>query len=75
LLVGVLGSFGQFFLNQAYRYGPISLLAPFEYSGMIWAIFFDIVIWFNFPNKIMLLGTVIVIGCCLYIARQGRSKA
>ncbi|MET1028399.1 MAG: DMT family transporter, partial [Dongiaceae bacterium] len=27
LLTGVLGSFGQFFLNQAYRYGPISLLA------------------------------------------------
>ena len=75
VLIGVLGSFGQFFLNQAYRYGPISLLAPFEYSGMIWAIFFDIVIWLNFPNNIMLLGAAIVIGCCLYIARQGRSKS
>ncbi len=75
LLTGILGSFGQFCLNQAYRYGPISLLAPFEYSGMIWAIFFDIVIWFNFPNQIMILGSAIVIGCCLYIARSGRTSA
>jgi drug/metabolite transporter (DMT)-like permease len=42
---------------------------------MIWAIFFDIVIWLNFPNSLMLLGALIVIGCCLYIARQGSRKA
>ena len=75
LTIGLLGSFGQFFLNQAYRYGPIALLAPFEYSGMIWAILFDIVIWANFPTALMLLGAFIVIGCCLYIARSGRQRS
>ncbi|HVJ43753.1 MAG TPA: DMT family transporter [Dongiaceae bacterium] len=74
-LTGLLGSFGQFFLNQAYRYGPISLLAPFEYSGMIWAVLFDIAIWSNFPSLVMVLGALIVIGCCLHIARSSsRSK-
>lgn len=73
-LIGLLGSFGQFFLNQAYRYGPISLLAPFEYSGMIWAVLFDIVIWSNIPSLVMVLGALIVIGCCLHIARSS-SKA
>lgn len=75
VLIGILGSFGQFFLNQAYRYGPVSLLAPFEYSGMVWAIAFDILIWANFPTAIMLLGALIVVGCCLYIARSGERSA
>lgn len=70
VLTGLMGSFGQFCLNQAYRYGPISLLAPFEYSGMIWAVLFDIVIWSNFPSLIMVLGALIVVGCCLHIARS-----
>jgi drug/metabolite transporter (DMT)-like permease len=74
LMTGLLGSFGQFFLNQAYRYGPISLLAPFEYSGMIWAILFDIVIWVNYPTGLMLIGAFIVISCCLYIARSSRQS-
>jgi drug/metabolite transporter (DMT)-like permease len=73
LATGLLGSFGQFFLNQAYRYGPISLLAPFEYSGMIWAVLFDILIWGNFPTALMLLGAFVVVSCCFYIARSGRA--
>jgi drug/metabolite transporter (DMT)-like permease len=73
VLIGILGSFGQFFLNQAYRYGPVSLLAPFEYSGMVWAVAFDILIWANFPTAIMLLGALIVVGCCVYIARSSKA--
>ena len=30
-VVGISGSFGQFFLNQAFRYGEVSMLAPIEY--------------------------------------------
>jgi drug/metabolite transporter (DMT)-like permease len=73
VLTGLMGSFGQFFLNQAYRYGPISLLAPFEYSGMVWAVLFDILFWANFPTAMMVLGALIVVGCCLYIARSGKA--
>jgi len=46
-----------------------------ECSGVIRAVLFDIAICRNFPTLIMMLGALIVIGCCPHIARSsGRSK-
>ena len=34
---GLAGGVGQLFLSFSYRYGEASLLAPFDYTAMIWA--------------------------------------
>lgn len=70
VLVGVSGSFGQFFLNQAFRYGEVSLLAPIEYTGLLWGILYGVVLWGEFPTWVTLAGAVVVAGSSLYIAQR-----
>lgn len=73
LFVGValIGTSGQFCLNQAFRYGQASLIAPFDYTGLVWATLLGAFIWGDYPNALMLAGAAIVIACCLYILRAG----
>lgn len=74
--VGIMGTCGQFCLNQAFRYGQASLIAPFDYTGLIWATLLGAAIWGDYPNLWMLVGAAIVIACCLYLLRAGaRSRA
>lgn len=71
--VGIAGTAGQFCLNQAFRYGQVSMLAPLDYTGLIWAIVIGLVIWGDFPTPMVLTGSAIVIACCLYILRSGKT--
>src|SRR5262249_2122566 len=45
LLVGIMGTAGQFCLNQAFRYGEASLVAPLDYTGLLWATGIGAVFW------------------------------
>lgn len=69
-LVGLTGSFGQFFLNQAFRYGEVSLLAPIEYTGLLWGILYGVVLWGELPTWVTLAGALVVAGSSLYIAQR-----
>lgn len=76
ITVGIMGTCGQFCLNQAFRYGQASLIAPFDYTGLIWATLLGAIIWGDYPNSLMLIGAGIVIACCFYLLRAGaRSRA
>jgi drug/metabolite transporter (DMT)-like permease len=75
LSVGIAGTAGQFCLNQAFRYGQVSLLAPLDYTGLIWAILIGYAIWSDVPTPLMLVGSGIVIACCFYILRAGSKGA
>ena len=45
VVIGILGGIGQILLTQSYRFGDASLIAPFEYTTMIWALLLG---WFVF---------------------------
>jgi len=70
LVSGVAGSFGQYFLNQAFRYAEASLIAPLDYTGMIWAILFGFWVWGDVPTWVVLAGAAVVILSTLYIVRR-----
>ena len=46
------------------------MLAPLEYTALIWATFFGWVIWSEFPTIQLLTGAVIIIGANIYIAQR-----
>lgn len=75
LLVSVSGSVGQFFLNQAFRYGEVSLLAPLDYTGLVWATLFGWMLWGDLPSLTVVAGALIVVGSTLYIVHRERQKA
>ena len=70
LFAGIAGSFGQFFLNQALRYGEVSLVAPLDYSGLIWAGLLGFMLWGDVPTQWVLVGSAIIISAGIYIVRR-----
>ena len=75
LTVGIAGTAGQFCLNQAFRYGQVSMLAPLDYTGLVWAVLLGALVWGDLPTPMMLAGSAIVVTCCLYVLRSGRDPA
>lgn len=72
-LMGMLGGLGLLLLTTAYRNAPASVIAPFEYSALIWAVLFGWIGWKQFPEPSVWYGSVIVAAAGLYIARREAS--
>ena len=65
LLAGVCSAVGGYLISQAYRSSAASLVAPFEYSSMFWAVLFGVLIWGDVPGPWTLAGAVVVIAAGL----------
>jgi len=70
LLVGIWGVFGGYAVIRAYRLGEASMLAPLEYTALIWSILFDFWLFDLTPVLAVLIGAAIVIGSNIYIAHR-----
>lgn len=75
VIVGCAGSACQFFFNQAFRYGEVSMLAPLEYTALLWGIAYGLIIWGDLPSPIVLAGAAVVACSSLYIARREAKAA
>jgi drug/metabolite transporter (DMT)-like permease len=64
------GTIGQFLVIQAFRYGEASLLAPIDYSALIWATLFGLLFWGQFPTPTVLVGAAIIIASSLYVLHR-----
>ena len=64
---GLIGGTALLVLIAAYRRSPAALVAPFQYSQMLWAILLGALVWSNFPEPVMLVGASIVTGSGLFI--------
>ena len=64
---GLAGGVGQLFLSFSYRYGDASLLAPFDYTAMIWAAALGYFVFGELPMANVWAGAVIVIAAGLLI--------
>jgi drug/metabolite transporter (DMT)-like permease len=73
--IGVTGALGQHFLTDAFRNAPAAIVAPFEYTALLWGVALDLVVWRVLPGGVTLAGGAIVIGAGLYLmARERRSR-
>ena len=71
-LTGILGGIGQVCMTYSYRYAAPSLLAPFDYTAMIWAVALGYFIFAEVPERIVLAGAGVVIASSLYIVWRER---
>lgn len=70
LVVGVWGALGGYAVIRAYRLGEASMLAPLEYTALIWSLIFDFVLFQLTPVLAVLIGAAIVIAANIYIAHR-----
>lgn len=68
---GLLGGVGQIFLTSSYREADASLVAPFDYASMIFALAIGYFVFAEVPTKTMLAGAAVVVTAgCLIIWRE-----
>lgn len=69
---GILGGLAHIASNEAVRRSPISTLAPFDFTSLIWAVLFDIVIFAQLPGLYGVLGMVTITVAAFYVAMAPR---
>ncbi len=68
---GLMGGIAQILVTAAYRYGPASMLAPYDYSSMIFAVIVGYVWFGELPTAAILIGACLVIaGNAVVILRE-----
>jgi drug/metabolite transporter (DMT)-like permease len=65
--IGVFGAIGQHLVTEAFRNAPPSVVAPFEYTALLWGITVDWAVWHVFPTSRVYIGGGIVIASGLYL--------
>lgn len=68
--IGLLGGVAQLFLTEAYRSAPVSIVAPFDYTAMVWAVLLGIALFGERPGWPVLTGAAVVIASGLYILHR-----
>jgi drug/metabolite transporter (DMT)-like permease len=68
VLCGLFGGTGQLLMTYSYRYGEPSLLAPFDYVSMVWAMGLGWFVFGEMPETLVLAGVGVVIVSGLLIA-------
>jgi drug/metabolite transporter (DMT)-like permease len=63
----VFSAIAQHLLTEAFRRAPPSVVAPFEYTALLWGILIDRVVWGVFPTSRVYIGGGIVIASGLYL--------
>ncbi|SFR01563.1 DMT family transporter [Poseidonocella sedimentorum] len=72
--IALLGLLAASFVISAYRNGEAAIVAPMQYSQIIWATLFGALLFDEFPDGPTILGAAIVIASGVYIVlRESRS--
>ncbi len=69
-LSGIIFIGGLLGLTQSYRLLPVSIVAPFEYSYLIWATILGFLVFAELPGLHTVLGGLVIVLCGCYIAHR-----
>mgnify|MGYP000040882053 FL=1 len=58
---GLIGGVAQILVTSAYRFGSVSMLAPYDYTSMLFAIILGYFLFDELPTALMLVGSSLVI--------------
>jgi drug/metabolite transporter (DMT)-like permease len=68
--IGLCGAIAQFLITEAFRRAPASVVAPLEYTALIWGVALDFIVWRVLPSAVTVTGGLVVIGAGLYLIRR-----
>ena len=71
--MGLAGAFGQIALTSAFMRGDASMIAPLEYTGLVWVIAWDWLLWQTLPDTATWTGAAIIVASGLYLLRRERT--
>lgn len=74
IVVGALGGLGQYFLFEGMKRAPISIIAPFEYTALLWAFALGFLIWGDVPRDAVFVGAAIIVLAGLVVVASERFR-
>jgi drug/metabolite transporter (DMT)-like permease len=77
IAAGLIGGTGQLLLTEAIRRAPVAVVAPFDYTQLVWAGLIGFLVWGETPAVFTLVGAMVVAASSTYILWReiGRSRA
>ena len=74
---GLIGGTGQLLLTEAIRRAPVAVVAPFDYTQLVWAGLIGFFVWSETPAFLTLVGAMVVAASSTYILWReiGRTRA
>ena len=74
LVLGVCSGVSQMMVARAYALAPVSALAPFDYSSMVWAVLFGWLVFGETPHLAAMQGAVVIAAAGLYSLHGEQSR-
>jgi drug/metabolite transporter (DMT)-like permease len=77
LMIGVaaIGGLGQFLMFEAAGRAPASIIAPMEYSSLLWAFALGFFIWGDIPSVNVFVGGLIIIVSGVFLLTSEKRRA
>ncbi len=72
--LGVIGGVGQYLLYEGFRFAPASVVAPIEYSGLVWAFLYGYAIWGDRPAPHVYVGAALIAASSLTLVGFERRR-
>lgn len=67
ITIGIMGGMGQILVTESYQHAETSLIAPFDYTSMIWAVLIGWFLFGDWPAINIFIGAFIVIGAGIFV--------
>jgi drug/metabolite transporter (DMT)-like permease len=72
MAIGVLGGVSHILLTESYRFAPASVVAPFDYTAMLWAFVLGYALFGETPTPLVFLGAAIIAAAGLFVIWRER---
>jgi drug/metabolite transporter (DMT)-like permease len=74
ILIGFLGIAGQGMVTRGVHYGEASVLAPFDYTRVVYAAVFGYLIFGEIPGIWSFAGMALIIASSIYLVLSEKKK-
>jgi drug/metabolite transporter (DMT)-like permease len=71
-VIGLLASIGHYLLIRAYDYASATLLAPYTYTAIVWAVLLGFILFGQLPDTWSVAGMAVIVASGLFLAGRQR---
>lgn len=74
-LLGVVAMFAHVCVNRSLKLAPASVVVPYQYTFILWAIVFGYFVFGDVPDAMLLTGAAIIVAAGIFIFRREQVRA
>jgi drug/metabolite transporter (DMT)-like permease len=74
-LLGIVAMFAHILVNRSLKLAPASVVVPYQYTFILWAIVFGYFVFGDVPDAPLLIGAAIIVAAGIFIFRREQVRA